>query len=202
MKVNFPVAAPGAKIGLLGGSFDPAHVGHVHITREALKRFGLDEVWWLVSPANPLKSRGPAPLDDRVKTARKIMQHPRVRVTDLEARLGTRFTYETLVALQSRYPFVDFAWLMGADNMATIHLWDNWRSIFQSVPIGILARPGDRLSARLSPAARQFRKARLRARQAKMLTKCEPPVWCFVNVPMSGESSTAIRASSSQDGPK
>lgn len=181
-------------IGLLGGSFDPAHEGHALISREALKRFGLDEVWWLVSPGNPLKSRGPAPLEDRMARAREVMQHPRVRVTDLEARLGTRYTFATLTALQAAYPGVRFVWLMGADNLATFHLWDKWREIMDIVPIGVMARPGQRISARMSPAARQFRRYRLRAREAAMLCIAEPPSWCFVNVPMSDVSSTELRA--------
>lgn len=121
MIAGFPNARPGMCIGLLGGSFDPPHAGHVHITREALKRFGLDAVWWLVSPGNPLKTRGPAPLDRRMAAARAIMRHPRVEVTDIEARLGTRYTAETLAALFARYPGVRFVWLMGADNLASFH---------------------------------------------------------------------------------
>ena len=108
MTQGFPVAKAGQVVGLLGGSFDPAHEGHVHITRTALKRFGLDRVWWLVSPANPLKKRGPALLSDRMARARQVMQHPRVEVTDIESRLGTRYTAETVAALQARYPAVQF----------------------------------------------------------------------------------------------
>ena len=188
------MARPGATIGLLGGSFDPAHSGHVHVTLEALKRFRLDEVWWLVSPGNPLKSRGPAPLAERVAAAQSQMRHPRVHVTDLEARLRTRFTYATLEALCRRYPGVRFVWLMGADNLASFHRWDRWRDIFSTVPIGVLARPGDRISARMSPAARQFRNARLRGREAPLLAQSLPPVWCYINVPLNSESSTAIRS--------
>ena len=198
MSEGFPLARAGARIGLLGGSFDPAHEGHVHISLEALKRFRLDEVWWLVSPGNPLKTRGPAPLEDRIAHARKTMDHPRVRITDLEARMGTRYTYATLDGLQKRYRGVNFVWLMGADNLATFHKWDRWQDIFAMVPIGVIARPGDRLSARLSPAARQFRLSRLRGREAAVLSQTPSPVWCFINVPMRPESSTAIRAARGQ----
>ncbi|QMU58608.1 MAG: nicotinate-nucleotide adenylyltransferase [Boseongicola sp.] len=194
MAEGFPVARPGRVIGLLGGSFDPAHEGHRHISLEALKRFGLDEVWWLVSPGNPLKARGPAPLEERLARARDVMQHPRILVTALEERMGTRYTAATLQALQAQYPGVTFVWLMGADNLAQFHLWDSWRDIFAMVPIGILARPGERISARMSPAARYFRSDRLRAREALKLAHVGAPAWCFVNVPMSAESSTAIRA--------
>ncbi|MEM9971689.1 MAG: nicotinate-nucleotide adenylyltransferase [Pseudomonadota bacterium] len=195
MAEGFPVARAGAAVGVLGGSFDPAHAGHVHITLEAIKRFRLDSVWWLVSPGNPLKRHGPAPLVERVAAAQEVMQHPRVTVTDLEARLGTRYTHATITALQNRYPGVDFVWLMGADNLANFHRWDRWRDIFAAVPVGVIARPQDRLSARLSPAARQFRNARLRGREAALLTHALPPVWCFINVAMRSESSTAIRLS-------
>lgn len=181
-------------IGLLGGSFDPAHDGHAHITREALKRFGLDEVWWLVSPGNPLKARGPAPMKDRIARAEAVMRHPRVQITDLEARLGTRYTYATLRQLQARYPGVQFVWLMGADNLADFHKWDNWREIMAAIPIGVMARPGQRISARLSPAAQVFRRYKLKAREAMRIRWMSAPAWVFVNVPMSDQSSTSIRA--------
>ncbi|WP_425038106.1 nicotinate-nucleotide adenylyltransferase [Primorskyibacter sp. S187A] len=180
--------------GLLGGSFDPAHQGHVHITREALKRFGLDRVWWLVSPGNPLKAHGPAPLPARMAQARSIMQHPRVEVSDIEARLGTRFTAETLKALKSRNPGTPFVWLMGADNLAQFHKWDNWRWIMENVPIGVLARPGDRIAARTSMAAKVYSDARIPGRAASALPLGPAPRWCFINVPMREDSSTALRA--------
>lgn len=194
MAEGWPIAPYGRRIGLLGGSFDPPHEGHAHITHEALKRFQLDEVWWLVSPGNPLKTRGPAPLNVRLDAARNLMDHPRVRVTDLETKLGTRYTAATLAALKRRYPGVSFVWLMGADNLADFHRWDRWRTIFETVPLGIVARPGDRISARMSPAARRFRSAKLRSREAGGLAGSAAPAWCFVNVPMIPISSTALRA--------
>jgi nicotinate-nucleotide adenylyltransferase len=189
-----PFARPGQTIGLLGGSFDPAHDGHVHITREALKRFDLDRVWWLVSPGNPLKTHGPAPLDKRMAQARRVMQHPRVTVTDIEARLGTRYTAQTLKVLQAQFRGVRFVWLMGADNLAQLHLWQDWQWIMANVPVGVLARPGDRISARMSPAARLFAPYRIAGRQSHLLGRSAPPAWCFVNVPMVAQSSSAIRA--------
>ena len=182
------------RIGLLGGSFDPAHEGHALITRQALKRFGLDEVWWLVSPGNPLKARGPAPIEERMARARSVMQHPRVQVTDLERKLGTRYTYATLSRLRATYPGVHFVWLMGADNLAEFHHWENWRDIMHLVPVAVMARPGQRISARLSPAARMFRRYKLRAREAMRIADMPTPAWVFVNVPMSDLSSTRIRA--------
>src|SRR6056297_3789072 len=153
---GMPHAAPGQRIGLLGGSFDPPHAGHVHISKAALARFGLTDVWWLVSPGNPLKTRGPAPLDRRLQAARALIDHPRVRVTGIEARLGTRYTAQTLASLGRLYPQVRFTWLMGADNLAQFHLWQDWRLIMDSVPVGVLARPGQRISARMSKAARAY----------------------------------------------
>ncbi|TYB89307.1 nicotinate-nucleotide adenylyltransferase [Oceaniovalibus sp. ACAM 378] len=197
---GWPIARAGQRVGLLGGSFDPPHAGHVHITREALKRFDLDHVWWLVSPGNPLKSRGPAPIEQRLEAARAVMDHPRVRITDLERRLGTRYTAETVTALIRRYPGVKFVWLMGADSLAEFHKWDNYRSIFDSVSIGVLARPGQRISARMSPAAEQFAAYRLRGRQAMLLGRRSPPDWCFINIPMNTMSSSAIRAAGKWQG--
>ncbi|TDE39555.1 nicotinate-nucleotide adenylyltransferase [Antarcticimicrobium sediminis] len=194
MRTGFPPAGRGQSVGLLGGSFDPAHAGHVHITREALRRFGLDRLWWLVTPGNPLKDRGPAPLAVRMARARAQMQHPKVSITDIESRLGTRATADTLMALRAAYPGVRFVWLMGADNLAQFHRWQNWRAIMETVPLGILARPDERISARTSPAARIYRHARLPAQASHLLARAEAPAWCFVNVPMVDVSSTAIRA--------
>jgi len=194
MRHRFPLALPGQTIGLLGGSFDPAHEGHVHITREAMKRFGLAHVWWLVSPGNPLKTRGPAQLERRMGHARAIVQDPRVTVTDIEATLGTRYTAQTLAALMRRYPGVRFVWLMGADNLAQLHRWQDWEWIMDHVPVGVLARPGDRISARMSRAARLYSGQRITGRASQMLSRVDAPAWCFVNVPMSGQSSSAIRA--------
>lgn len=191
---GFPVAKTGQVIGLLGGSFDPAHHGHVHITKAALTRFGLDHVWWLVSPGNPLKRNGPAPLADRMQAARALMRHPRVTVTDIEARLGTRYTAQTLVALRRRYPGVRFVWLMGADNLAQFHRWQDWRWIMDNVPVGVIARPDDRISARLSKTARVYAAAQLPAGGSHILGQATAPAWSFINLPMSHHSSSAIRA--------
>ena len=195
IRAGLPLAQAGMTVGLLGGSFDPAHDGHAHITREALKRFGLDRVWWLVSPGNPLKSEGPAPLDRRLAQARQVMRHPRVVVTDIEARLGTRYTAETLERLIALYPGVRFVWLMGADNLAQFDRWQRWEWIMQHVAVGVIARPASRLTARVSKAAERFERARIPAESAALLARLPPPVWCLVNVPMVNISSTAIRAS-------
>ena len=132
-RAGLPLTVPGLRVGLLGGSFDPAHAGHVHITEEALRRFGLDRVWWLVSPGNPLKAQGPEPLEKRIASARHIMQNPAVQITGLEADLGTRMTADTIAALQQLYPRVRFVWLMGADNLVQFDRWDRWARIRSSI---------------------------------------------------------------------
>ncbi|MBI1219308.1 MAG: nicotinate-nucleotide adenylyltransferase [Rhodobacteraceae bacterium] len=191
MQQGFPHAERGMVIGLLGGSFDPAHAGHAHITREAIRRLGLDRVWWLVSPGNPLKPNPPAPMARRLARARAVMDDPRVVVSDLEERLGTRFTAGTLERLLALYPGVRFVWLMGADNLAQFHRWDHWRWIMTHVPIAVLARPGIDLKAGAAPAARRFAAYRVPARGLAWQT---PPAWCYLDVPKVDLSSSAIRA--------
>ncbi|MGR3503412.1 nicotinate-nucleotide adenylyltransferase [Pseudaestuariivita sp.] len=182
-------------IGLLGGSFDPAHAGHLHISKAALRIFGLSEVWWLMSPGNPLKSQGPAEFDRRVAAAHKVINHPRIRVSTFERDFGTRHTAETLALLTGRAPRQRFVWLMGADNLVQFHRWQDWEDILHTVPVGVFARPGDRQAALHAPAAQVYRHARLRGRKARLLAQAEAPAWAFVNLAMRRESSTAIRAS-------
>jgi len=191
---NLPFAQRGQRIGLLGGSFDPAHTGHAHITREALRRFGLDAVWWLVTPGNPLKAHGPAPLAQRMAQARQVMRHPRVKICDIERHLQARFTADTLRHMQRLYPGVHFLWLMGADNLAQLHRWQNWQDIVQRVPLGVLARPGQQISGQVSKAAQVYSHARLSGNAAKLLARRGAPGWCFVNVPMRDISSSDLRA--------
>lgn len=194
MLYGYPKAAPGMRIGLLGGSFDPPHEGHLHITRWALRAFGLDRVWWLVSPGNPLKRRGPAPLAERMAACRGMLSDARVVVTDVEARIGTRYTAETLAGLLARYPGVRFLWLMGADNLAQLHHWKDWRSIMEAAPVGVLARPGEQIAAGLSPAARLYAAGRLPPEAARILPFRAPPAWTLMTGRMSGASSTRLRA--------
>ncbi len=194
MVCGVPYLRPGMSVGLLGGSFDPPHMGHVQISLAALKRFGLDRMIWLVSPGNPLKAHAPASLERRMEAAKAMMQHPRISISDIEARLGTRYTAETLRHLRACYPGVRFVWLMGADNLTHFHRWKDWREILDTVPVGVLARPGDRISARLSPAARIYGQYRLKSCQSPLLAQATAPAWCFINVPMVDASSTEIRA--------
>ncbi len=194
MQNGLPHAAPGQRIGLLGGSFDPPHSGHVHISKAALKRFDLDQVWWLVSPGNPLKSDAPAAMETRLVACLAISDHPRIKVTDFEAHVGTRYTAQTLEAMFARRRGVRFVWLMGADNLSTFHRWQRWEWIMENVPVGVIARPGDRTSARMSKAAKRYEGFRLRGNQSGVLADATPPAWCFINVPMVDISSTDIRA--------
>ncbi|WP_417268668.1 nicotinate-nucleotide adenylyltransferase [Celeribacter baekdonensis] len=194
MRYDLPYARPGQVIGLLGGSFDPAHEGHVHITKMALKRFNLDRVWWLVSPGNPLKPKGPAAMEKRLSHARAVMDHPRVEITALETHTKTRYTAATLDAVKALYPGVSFVWLMGADNLAQFHLWQDWQGIMATTPVGVIARPGTRGAARNSVAAQTFEYAKLPARASRLLGRRDAPRWCFINVPMSDTSSSEIRA--------
>ncbi len=193
MRWQDPTAGPGQAVGLLGGSFDPPHGGHAHLTREALKRLALDRVWWLVSPANPLKSAAPAPMPARLAACRRVIDHPRVAVTDIETRLGTRVSVDTLRALRLRYPHLRFVWLMGADNLAGFHRWERWHEIMAMVPVAVLARPGQRMPALTARAARQYARYRLPASAAANLARAPTPAWVYLDMPMRRDSSTALR---------
>lgn len=193
MKNGFPIATSGLRVGLLGGSFDPPHNGHVHISKWALKEFGLDQVWWLVSPGNPLKKHGPADIRKRMDACSALVQHPRIKVTDLECKLGTRYTAQTLERLMAIYSDVRFVWLMGADNLASFHKWDQWNDIMMTLPIGVLARPEEQVMAGSSPAARRFATSRLSARRSTALPFRNAPCWSLLNGPMVDMSSTEIR---------
>lgn len=190
---------PGMRVGLLGGSFDPAHEGHLHVSTEALKRFDLDAVVWIFSPGNPLKSNAPEPMTARMDKARELIGHPRIGLSDIEQQIETRYTVQTLAFLQKRYPATHFVWIMGADNLVGFHKWDQWRNIASRVPIAVLARPGQRLAAKTSRVARILRAARLPAVLAPRMAFAQPPAWCFVNMPMVHISSSAIRARENDD---
>ena len=196
----------GARIGLLGGSFNPAHEGHRHISLEALRRLDLDQVWWLVSPQNPLKSAtGMAPQAERIAAAAALARHPRIRVTGLESLLGTRFTADTLAHLVRRFPRVRFVWLMGADNLAQISAWQGWPQIFNAVVIAVFDRPAYSLGVGSAKAALRFAGERVRESKAKTLASLTPPAWTFIHARLIDKSATQIRArrgQSSNDGPE
>jgi len=188
-----PMAAPSMSIGLLGGSFNPAHEAHREISLTALKRLGLDQVWWLVAPGNPLKESAKLPsLENRVAAARKLANSPRIEVTGFSG--GSLYTVDLVTALKRRFPGVNFVWLMGADNLAQFHRWRAWDKIFARTPIAVLDRPGFRLKARAGMAAQRFAPYRVDESDARGLARLEPPAWTILTHRLSGLSSTALRA--------
>ncbi|HJO71596.1 MAG: nicotinate-nucleotide adenylyltransferase [Rhodospirillales bacterium] len=183
------------RVGLLGGSFNPAHEGHLEISRQALEQLRLDEVWWLVSPQNPLKTAADmAPFEGRVEAARALVGDGRIRVTGIECELGTRYTRDTVCALKGRFPAVRFVWIMGADNLAEVCRWKGWPGIFRTVAIAVFARPSYSFRALSGRAARRFRAARQGVARASRLADMRPPAWVFLNRPRNPASATRIRA--------
>ena len=183
------------RIGLLGGSFNPAHSGHLHLSKIALKRLGLDAVWWLVSPQNPLKSTtGMSPFDQRMASAQYAAQHPATHVTDLERAFGSNYTAVTLRKLKRRFPRVQFVWLMGADNMLQLPLWKRWDTIFKTIPVAVIARPAYSWNSMHSKAAIRFRSARVRDQRARGLADRKAPAWIYIASRLNPTSATEIRA--------
>jgi len=189
------VTRNGPLTGLLGGSFNPAHGGHRRISLFALGALGLDEVWWLVTPGNPLKPReGLAPLAARLASARAMARRAPVRATAIESELGTRYTVDTLRALVRRYPQRRFVWLMGADNLAQFHRWRNWREIGKIMPIAVIARPGYDGAAMASPAMAWLRRFRRRPESLNDPARRSAPALYLLRFDPDPRSSTAIRA--------
>lgn len=187
-------------IGLMGGSFNPAHQGHVMVAALALKRLRLDRIWWLVSPQNPLKpSDGMAPLEIRLAQARGIARHPRIEVSALEAELGTTFTADTIRLLSKRFPATRFVWVMGADNLAQMPRWRDWSHILHSVGVAVFDRPTYSLRALSGRTARRFARFRLPERRSRLLTRCRPPVWVFHHTRLDPVSATLIREGENND---
>jgi nicotinate-nucleotide adenylyltransferase len=185
----------GTRIGLLGGSFNPAHQGHRHVAELAMRRLRLDQVWLMVSPGNPLKPvTGMAPFADRLASARGVADGRRLVATGIEAALATRFTVDTLRELRRRFPRARFVWLMGADNLQQLPRWRGWLSIARCMPIAVLPRPGYNHSALAGRAAKRLASARLPARRAKVLAEQRAPAWIFLPVPQHAASASAIRA--------
>jgi len=188
------MAAAGMRIGLLGGTFNPAHDAHRDISLTALKRLGLDQVWWLVTPGNPLKDVSKLPgLAQRVAAAEDVARHPRIKVTGFDGARGSAYTIDLLKALKQRFPGVQFVWLMGADNLAQFHRWKAWPEIFATMPIAVLDRPGFRLKARASQAAQRFGPYYVDESDAAGLAGLVPPAWTILSHRLSGLSSTALR---------
>lgn len=190
-------AAPAGRplrVGLLGGSFNPAHEGHLHVSLEALKRLRLDRVWWLVSPQNPLKPRaGMAPFADRFASAVAMARHPRIRVLDLERRFGTTYTVDLLRRLAG-WQHHRFVLLLGADNLAQLPRWRHWEEIVARVPVAVVERHPYARAALAGPAARRLAEGRLDAGRAGELLERRPPAWVYLKVRPHPASSTAIRA--------
>jgi nicotinate-nucleotide adenylyltransferase len=190
-RARLPGPAAGRRIGLLGGSFNPAHGGHLHVATTALKRLRLDAVWWIVARGNPLKSEHGS-FETRLESARAAADAPGMYVTDLEQQLGLTYTVDTLRALQELEPEAQFVWLMGADSAANFHLWKDWQVITGRVPIAIISRPGTRLTRAL-PFTRHFGDARIAERDAGTLSGLAPPAWVYLRAPGNTLSSTALR---------
>ena len=184
----------GMKVGLYGGSFNPAHEGHAHVAETARQRLGLDRVIWLVAPQNPLKSSDETrPLTRRMAGVRAFARDRGMIVSDVESRIGTRYTLDTVLALKARFPGVHFVWIMGADSLAGFHRWRGWTQILRAVPVAVVSRPWISLKSRSSPAARRFAAARLPFHRAKALPGLPPPAWIFLYGPLNFQSSTALR---------
>ncbi|MFZ1815022.1 MAG: nicotinate-nucleotide adenylyltransferase [Rhizobiaceae bacterium] len=189
-----PHVENGMSVGLLGGSFNPPHEGHVLASELALRRAGLDRVWWIVTPGNPLKDHSElAPLGERIKQCRELVRNPRIEITGFEARFKVRYTADTLAILKQRHPGVRFVWIMGADNLAGFHRWQNWRKIADMMPILVVDRPGSTLSFHSAPAALALSRYRIDESDVELLAGMKPPVWSFIHGPRSALSSTAIR---------
>ena len=183
------------RIGLLGGSFNPAHEGHLHVSALSLEQLGLDEIWWLVSPQNPLKATSDmAPFSDRLATAKRVVQnHPQIRVSNVEAQLGIRYTVDTLAVLQSKNLDCEFVWIIGADNLRQMFKWKGWRTIFRTIPIAVFPRAPYSLRALRGRAARCFAAYRMPSSQAVHLADMQAPAWVFLKAPTHSQSATRIR---------
>ena len=185
---------PGMRVGLFGGSFNPAHEGHAHVAETALKRLALHRVIWLVSPQNPLKpTHETAELTRRVWGALRFAQGPSMIVSDAETKIGSFYTIDTLRVLKARYPGVRFVWIMGADSLASFHRWRGWTQIMRETPVAVVSRPGTELKSRTAPAARRFAHSRIPASAAATLPRRKPPAWVYLTGPLNFTSSTALR---------
>jgi nicotinate-nucleotide adenylyltransferase len=185
----------GMRVGLLGGSFNPAHEGHAHVAETALRRLRLDKVIWLVSPQNPLKSAAEsASLSARMASARRQARGPHMIVSDIERRVGSRYTIDILRILKQRFPGARFVWIMGGDNLNSLHGWRGWVNIMREMPVAVIARPGAEMKSRSSPAARRFAHSRVSSREAPGLAGRRAPAWLYIRAPFNFASSTALRA--------
>lgn len=184
----------GIRVGLFGGSFNPAHEGHAHVAETARRQLALQKVWWLVTPQNPLKdSRETAPLAVRIAGAKKYARGAAMVVSDIEQRWGTRFSYDLILKLRARYPGVHFVWILGADNLTNFHHWRRWAEVMRALPIAFVPRPSAMARARFSVMARRFAGAR-RQKATGALAFAKAPAWSILSGPLDPHSSTALRA--------
>ena len=194
-RASLPPHAAGMKIGLFGGSFNPPHDAHRAVTLLAIKKLGLDRVWWLVTPGNPLKdSKALPPLAERIALAQALADYPRIDVTGVESVIGTKYSCDTIAWLQNECPGVRFVWIMGADNLKYFHRWKNWRNIFTMLPVAVVDRGGISLSATSGAAPMRFARARIPEIKAMTLPGREPPAWVYLHGVKSALSSTALRS--------
>ncbi len=182
----------GLSIGLFGGSFNPAHNGHMHVAECGLRDLALDRIWWMVSPQNPLKPKQPS-YESRVKTVKTLGLKPRMEISHIERDFGTNYTIDMIRRAQKSHPQTRFVFLMGADNFAQFPKWKDWREIAARVPIAVIARPGDGIKPRLSKTARMLEDDRLPEEHSHILQYLQPPVWTFLTPPLNSLSSSAIR---------
>ncbi len=192
---TLPPSGSGMRIGLFGGSFNPIHDGHILVMEETIRRLGLDALWVLVTPGNPLKNNAALPpLKDRVLAARARITNPRIRVTGFEAEKGFAYTWQTIHFLTAALPDRRFVWIMGADSLADFHRWERWRDIAAKVPIAVYVRPGSGRRALASRAAAVLDHAQLDESAARLLPYALPPAWVYLQGRQSALSSSAIRA--------
>lgn len=198
---RMPHVEKGMQVGLFGGSFNPPHGGHALVAEIALRRLALDQLWWMVTPGNPLKStRELAPLPERLRRSEEIARDPRIKVTAFEQRHHVRYTADTLALVKARNPGVDFVWIMGADNLKDFHRWQRWRQIAMTFPIAVIDRPGSTLSFLSSVMAKTFDYARIDEGDAPRLARMKAPAWTFIHGPRSSLSSTALRKAAQPEG--
>lgn len=193
--LRMPRAEKGMAVGLFGGSFNPPHRGHTLVAETALRRLKLDQLWWIVTPGNPLKDTSElAPLSERLTLSEACVTDPRIKVTAFEAGYRIRYTADTIALVRRKNHNVHFVWVMGADSLRTFHRWERWREIARNVPIAVVDRPGSTLSFLSSTMAKAFARARVDEADAPLLARMTPPAWTFIHGPRSSLSSTALRS--------
>lgn len=199
--LKLPPAGAGQRIALFGGSFNPPHKGHRQVALAALHRLEVAALWWLITPGNPLKSgAGLPPIDERVARTAAFASHPRMAMTGFEAAAGIQYTADAIAYARRRCPTLRFVWVMGADNLASLHRWQKWRDILRQVPVAVVDRPGASLAALSAPAARAFARWRVPERAAGRLADMAPPAWVFLHVPLDTTSSTNLRSLAARRG--